>query len=180
MKATLPYTTVGRFLDHWDGVRMVTLELLKCLEDEDLLFRPIPSWRTVGELFHHIGAHQFYVARGVLKNRWAPEVDEPDEDWDEHRKQVTSSITDLHQWLSNVQDLVKQWFKEAEESTLSEIQENNPWHEGMRGWLLVHHAYQDEVHHRGQLYAIIRQLNKTLPDVFAEENPSDWNSRKGK
>jgi len=180
MKETSPYTTVERFLDHWDGVRLVTLELLKCFEDEELPLRYIPSWRTVGELFHHIGAHQFYATRGVLKRRWAPEDGEPDEDWDEHKKRVTTSIVDLHQWLSNVQNLVKQWFTEADEDILFEIQENNPWHEGIRGWLLLHHAYQDEVHHRGQLYTIVRQLNRNPPEVFAEEYPSYWNSRKGK
>ena len=62
MKADAAYTSVADFLDHWDGVRMVTLELLACFEEADLSYRLVPEWRNVGELFHHIGGHQYYVA----------------------------------------------------------------------------------------------------------------------
>ena len=36
MNAAAPYTTLERFLDHWDGVRMVTLKLLHCFGEADL------------------------------------------------------------------------------------------------------------------------------------------------
>jgi len=180
MERIMSYTTIERFLDHWDGVRMVTLKLLSILNEDDLVYRLAPHWRTVGELFHHIGGHQFFVARGVLKRRWEPEPYEPDADWDSHKSYTTKSVESLHAWLSEVQSLVRQWFGEADEVTLSEIRDDNPWHEGMRGWLLLHHPYQDELHHRGQLYAIARLLGRDPPTVFAEEYPIFWNPRKGR
>jgi uncharacterized damage-inducible protein DinB len=173
------YTTIERFLDHWDGVRLVTLKLLICFHNKDLNYRLTPHWRTVGEIFHHIGGHQFFVARGVLKKRWEPQLNEPDIDWDSHKIQTTKSVKNLQIWLLNVQALLKKWFKEADKTVLSEIRDDNPWHEGMRGWLLLHHPYQDELHHRGQLYAIARLLGKDPPNVFAEEYPSYWHLRKG-
>ncbi len=88
-------------------------------------------------------------------------------------------MKNLQIWLFDVQALLKKWFKKADETVLTEIRDDNPWHEGMRGWLLFHHPYQDELHHRGQLYAIARLLGKDPPNVFAEEYPSYWYLRKG-
>ncbi len=172
------YTTIERFLDHWEGVRMVTLKLLICFNNNDLNYRLAPHWRTVGEIFHHIGGHQFFVVRGVFKRRWEPKLNEPDIDWDSHKIRTTKSVKNLQRWLFDVQALLKKWFKEADETVLSEIRDDNPWHESMRGWLLLHHPYQDELHHRGQLYAIARLLGKDPPNVFAEEYPSYWDPRK--
>lgn len=180
MKATTAYVTVDDFLDHWDGVRMVTLKLLECFDDGDLGYRLVPEWRTVGELFHHLGAHQFYGCRGILSGRWDALPGEPDEDWEAHKKKTVHSVQALSVWLSSVQEQVHRWVEQAEESVLSDFRPDNPWFEGMRGWLQLHHAYQDELHHRGQLYAVARVLGKTLPEVFAEEYPNYWQPRKGR
>lgn len=174
------YVSLDRFTDHWRGVRYVTLELLAAFESDDLTFRLVPEWRTVGELFHHIAGHQYFVARGVLLGRWEPEAGEVDIDWDEHRANVCTSKPRLADWLRDTQELVTEWATQVGESQLHTIRDDNPWHEGMRGWLLLHHAYQDELHHRGQLYAIARTLNRQPPIVYAEEHPAFWLSRKGK
>lgn len=174
------YTSFSAFLEHWDGVRMVTLELLTRFSEEDLRFRLFPEGRTVGELFHHIGGHQFFVSRGVLLRRWRPRSGEPDLDWAVHQAATVNSAQALHLWLSQVQASVREWAASADDRCLTELRPDNPWHEGMRGWLLLHHAYQDEIHHRGQLYAIARHLEKVPPQVFAEEYPSFWDAHKGK
>lgn len=158
---------------------MVTLELLDRFGDADLAFRLVPQWRTVGELFHHIGGHQYFVSRGVLLRRWQPALGEPDTDWAAHKAVTAGSVRSLHDWLSAVQTKVNAWAAAADDSCLDELRPDNPWHEGLRGWLLLHHAYQDELHHRGQLYAIARHLGRAPPEVFAEEYPSFWLSRKG-
>jgi uncharacterized damage-inducible protein DinB len=174
------YTSVHSFLDHWDGVRMVTIRLLLCFSDADLSFRLVPEWRTVGELFHHIGGHQYFVSRGILLGRWRPLPGEPDLDWAGHRAATATSVRSLQQWLEDVQGRSREWAALADAHCLEELRADNPWHEGMRGWLLLHHAYQDELHHRGQLYAIARHTGKMPPQVFAEEYPSFWEVRKGR
>ncbi|HWI61376.1 MAG TPA: DinB family protein [Symbiobacteriaceae bacterium] len=90
------------------------------------------------------------------------------------------STVALHQWLTETQARMHEWAAQADESCLNDLRPDNPWHEGMRGWLLLHHAYQDELHHRGQLYAIARVLGLEPPMPFAEENPAYWDPRKGK
>jgi uncharacterized damage-inducible protein DinB len=174
----VPYTTVDAFLDHWDGVRWVTLELLRVFDDADLSYRLVPQWRTVGELFHHIGGHQFYGCRGILLGRWDSLLGEADEDWGAHKPAHVHSVERLHAWLTEVQGLVREWAGQASENALSDFRPDNPWFEGMRGWLQLNHAYQDELHHRGQLYAIARVLNKIPPAVNAEEYPEFWNRKK--
>jgi uncharacterized damage-inducible protein DinB len=180
MDLQAPYTTLEAFLDHWDGVRMVTLNLLECFSPDDLFYRPVPGWRTVGEQFHHLGSHQYFVARGVLLRRWTPLPGEPDADWDAHQAAVAHSVPALRAWLTDLQVKVRQWAALAAESALTDFRPDNPWHEGIRGWLLLHHPYQDELHHRGQLYAVARLLGRTPPEVFAEEYPDYWTPRKGK
>lgn len=180
MNLTNRYATIEAFFDHWDGVRMVTLNLLGTFRDDDLTYRLVPGWRTAGQLFYHIGAHQYFVARGVLKRRWKPEPGEPDADWKGHELARKGSVLALSRWLSETQALMRRWLQEADEGALAELRPDNPWHEGIRGWQLLHHPYQDEIHHRGQLYAIARLLGKTPPEVFAEEYPSYWNPRKGR
>ena len=131
MKATTIYATVHDFLDHWDGVRMVTLKLLECFDDSDLGYRLVREWRTVGELFHHLGAHQFYGCRGILLGRWDASEGEPDEDWEAH-KAVDGSIGSarLSVWLSSVQHQVHEWLEEAEEGALNDLRPDNPWFRG--------------------------------------------------
>lgn len=158
---------------------MVTIKLLSCFEDADMGFRLVPEWRTVGELFHHIGAHQYFVGRGVLLRRWHGLDGEPDLDWSGHEAATVHSVKSLQQWLDDVQRTVAAWAATADDGCLDELRPDNPWHEGMRGWLLLHHAYQDELHHRGQLYAIARHLGKLPPQAFAEEYPDFWETRKG-
>jgi uncharacterized damage-inducible protein DinB len=174
------YVSFRDFIDHWQGVRFVTLELLHIFSEEDLAYRLVPQWRSVGELFHHIGGHQFFVARGVLLGRWTAEPGEPDADWAKHRVAICNSKTMLATWLRETQDHLVRWSQEVDVGRLERVRDDNPWHEGMRGWLLLHHAYQDELHHRGQLYAVARLIGRTPPAVFAEEHPEYWESRKGK
>lgn len=133
----------------------------------------------MGELFHHIGGHQYFVCRGVLLGRWDALTGEPDEDWEAHREVTVQSVQALKAWLESVQRQVREWLERAEETVLSRLRPDPPWFEGMRGWLQLHHAYQDELHHRGQLYAVARVLGKTPPEVFAEAYPSYWQPRKG-
>lgn len=170
------YIDFDNFLNHWDGVRIVTLSLLSCFKNEDLTFQLVPQWRTVGDIFHHIGGHQYYVARGIFERRWEPKPGEPDMDWVNHKKRVTQSILKLSNWLKHVQILLKEWSSVFDGKCLSDVRNDNPWHKGMRGWLLLHHAYQDELHHRGQLYAICRILKRQPPIVYAEEYPEYWDS----
>lgn len=191
MTLSTPYTTLERFLDHWDGVRMVTLKLLQCFSDDDLRRTLWQGSRTLGEMFHHIGAHQFYAARGLFKNQWEPWgtlEENPDSDWELHKHLVVYKVETLQHWLQSVQARVQVWVREffsqnPEPGTLTPLEaiaERNPWHEGMRGWLLLQHAYQDEIHHRGQLYVFARQQGYIPPDVFAVDHPEYWEARKWK
>lgn len=183
MSLSVSYTALEPFLDHWDGVRMVTLKLLQCFQSDDLRHQPWPGAKTVGELFHHIGAHQFYAARGLFKGQWEPGggtlEENPDSDWDLHKHLVIYQIESLCGWLTSVQNRLRAWAEEAPEGCLDGFADN-PWHEGMRGWLLLQHAYQDEVHHRGQLYLVARQMGYIPPDVFAVDHPDYWEIRKWK
>lgn len=91
----------------------------------------------------------------------------------------TSKAT-FSEWLSTAQSLIHEWRIGAKPELLEGVRDDSPWHKGMRGWLLLHHAYQDELHRRGQLYAIARLLGRSPPAVFAEERPEYWDSRKGR
>jgi len=162
------YTTIRKFLNHWFETRIVTLNVLNIFTEDELRYRFTPEWRSVGEIFHHIGAHQFLAARGVFKKRWTPQSTEPDNDWENHKKEVCVSTKRLATWLLDVQFLLKEWWNESDSSALSEIRYDNPWHLGMEGWMLLHHAYQDELHHRGQLTAIARHLDRKIPPMFPE------------
>lgn len=175
-----PYATVDRFLDHWQGVRLITIKTLRAFSLDDLEYRLVPDWRTVGELFHHIAAHQYYVARGVLLGVWDPRPGDVDADWTAHRAEVCHSTEALESWLAESQSSLEDWTEQAGPNRLERIAEDNPWHEGIRGWLILHHAYQDELHHRGQLYAIARLLGRTPPAVYAEEHDEFWLPRKGR
>lgn len=180
MNLDLSYASREQFLDHWDGVRLITMRLLGAFEEQDLAYRATPHRRTVGETFFHIGAHQYFVARGVLLRRWRPELGEPDADWRSLETATVGSVISLHDWLTRTQVDLKEWMASADEGALADLRADNPWHEGMRGWLLLHHAYQDELHHRGQLYVLARLLGRDPPMAFAEEDPEYWDLRKGR
>lgn len=173
------YARLDRFIDHWEGVRYVTVELLRSFSEADLTYQLVPEWRTVAEMFHHIGGQQFFVARGVLLGRWEAGEGEPDVDWAKHRAEVCGSKAGLEEWLRHVQTSLNRWTDDVDPTRLDQVRDDNPWHEGVRGWLLLHHAYQDELHHRGELYAIARLLGRSPPVVYAEEHAEFWDSRRG-
>lgn len=55
------YVSLERSLEHWEGVRFVTLKLLGTFSQDDLAYQVAPDWRSIAEMFHHIGAQQFFV-----------------------------------------------------------------------------------------------------------------------
>lgn len=177
MKLALPYATFGQFLEHWDGVRYVTLQLLRMFTESDLSYRAWPEGRAVGELFHHIGGHQYYGARGVLTGRWEPQPGEVDEDWEAHKAETTQSVERLSDWLTFTQAKLRAWAEQARDDALSEVRHDLPWHAGLRGWTQLQHAFQDEIHHRGQLYVMARLLGRSPPEVNAEDHSAFWNGR---
>ena len=92
--STPVYASAAQFACHWQGVRMVTLEVLDVLGTH--LDHPImPEGRTVAETLHHIGAHEFFAARGVFESRWDALPGEPDTNWDIHRAEVGASAGQL-------------------------------------------------------------------------------------
>ncbi|WP_424951461.1 DinB family protein [Deinococcus sp.] len=171
------YSDVTQFARHWQGVRMVTLEVLDVLSGH-LECPVMAGGRTVAETFHHIGAHEFFAARGVFQGRWDAKPGEPDADWDAHRIEVGGHANALQDWLTQVHARTQYGLLNHPEQ-LQQLTPGNPWFEEMPGWLQLHHAYQDELHHRGQLTVLARSLGLVLPAMYAEENPIYWARNQG-
>lgn len=172
------YAAADQFARHWQGVRMVTLEVLNVLADY-LDEAVIPGGRTVADTLHHIGAHEYFAARGVFEGRWDAEPGEPDADWDAHRAEVSASARALRTWLETVHAKTQSGFSTHPER-LQQLTPGNPWFGDMPGWLQLHHAYQDELHHRGQLSVLVRALGLELPALYAEEHPEFWAANRGR
>ena len=172
------YASADQFARHWRGVRMVTLEVLDVLADH-LDRAVIPGGRTVAETLHHIGAHEYFAARGVFEGRWDAQPGEPDADWDAHRTEVSASAPTLRTWLETVH-IRTQHGLSTQPERLQQLTPGNPWFDDMPGWLQLHHTYQDELHHRGQLSVLVRTLGLTLPTLYAEERPEFWAANRGR
>jgi uncharacterized damage-inducible protein DinB len=154
---------LNEFWDHFRQVHGITLRTIALLPADKLDSRPIQKMRTPKELIAHLyGTVVRAIPEGVVRGEIEPEDDPAivarmktkddlvrfvNESWSAADK-AAGAITDAH-----LRATVK-----------------TPWGADMAGFMCMGVVIDEYFHHRGQLYAYVRQLGGEPPMMWDFEH----------
>jgi len=132
----------------WKYFRMVlgvSRKLVDQIPDDKLDFRPAPEVRSVGELvvhaFTYLTESVETVAAGKQVNPGEPHFD---------------SKPELMKWIDSQVETAFAGFEKLTDAQLAA--KIDCWGEQFHGWQLLDFAYQEHLHHRGQLTVYLRLM----------------------
>jgi uncharacterized damage-inducible protein DinB len=147
----------AQFFDHWHTVRRDLLRALALLEDEDLSFQPSKHYaRTVGGILRHIinlekGWIHFVIRRA--RAEWPEEGPERLNTVDVIREELNATFRDTMDFLATVP-------AEDFNRIVQVPGDGTP----KLGWILWH-VFEQQIHHRGELFLCLSLLGKERPDI---------------
>lgn len=149
-------TSVGAFLDYFEGVRKRTLTFLKQIPPDRIDFTPYPGKFTFGDLVRHLASVEAMYARALLGGEWTYEGHGP-----EHGATLEAALA----YLERQHALAMAQLRAAPDSLL---QEKRPTLHGhpVRVWHLLMALAEHEVHHRAQVSQYLVALGQEAPMVF--------------
>lgn len=149
------------FFETWDASHRLTRQTLESFPAETLGQRIIPGMRSPGELFGHIVAHTRTAFDACLRRRVdTRESYEPPPTLD------CASKPDLLLYSRQVMEMAFAHANQAPEVWKQTIE--TPWGCESMETICVE-AFSHEVHHRGQLYVMLRKLGITPPPFCSHE-----------
>ena len=155
---------LGQWWEHFRTVNGITLRAVQAIPADKIDSRPCKDMRTPKELVGHMYNAMRSVAEGTAQGeiKWSEEDD----------KKATAGIkshADLVQFAS-------EGWKAADRSIRSLTDEKiaglvkTPWGESFPGFVCVQILSDEHLHHRGQLYAFLRQMGVQPPFLWDFEH----------
>lgn len=142
---------------HWERVRDGLLQTIDLFSEDELLYIPSETSRTVGGTMLHIadaedGWFRYAVTRELKE--WPSQYSLENYP---NREAIKRVLTDVH-------ERTKEYLDTLEETDMGRIIEA-PWNERFYlGWILWH-VLEHEIHHRGELSLILGFLGREGLDV---------------
>lgn len=142
---------------HWKRVRDGLFHTIDLFTDDELLYTPAGTTRTVGRTMLHIadaedGWFQYVVKKEL--DKWPAQYIVENYPT---REAIKQALTDVH-------ERTEAYIDTLEESDMARIIEA-PWGEEFYiGWILWH-VLEHEIHHRGELSLILGLLGREGLDV---------------
>lgn len=150
-------TRIEPFLDYYGRLRGRTLRVVDRIPPEHLEWRPIADAFSFGDILRHLGAiERFVFAENTVRR--------------------PSRYPGHGRDLADGHDVVLAFFERTHRETLAILQDLTP--EDLRRrcktpagadlpvWKWLRALAEHEVHHRGQLYLMLRLLGVPTPPVF--------------
>jgi uncharacterized damage-inducible protein DinB len=149
------------FFETWETSHRLTRQTLDAFPEGTLGQEVIPGLRTPGELFGHIVAHTRAAFDACLKRQVNSH-----ESYDPPGSLDCTSKPDLLLYSRQVMEMAFAHANQAPEVWKQKIA--TPWgRESMEKTCVE--AYSHEIHHRGQLYVMLRKLGITPPPFCSHE-----------
>jgi uncharacterized damage-inducible protein DinB len=149
----------AQFFDHWNKVWRDLMRAIAMLKDEHLAFRPSEHYgRSVGEILAHIinleeGWIHFVVRREL--SAWPEERD-------------FQSVDELRQTLNSVHQEAMEYLATVPVDDFNRIIQVPDDGTPKLGWILWH-VFEQQIHHRGELFLCLSLLNLERPKIDRPE-----------
>lgn len=156
--------TIGGLWDHLRTINGITMRAIQAIPKEKIDTRPVADMRTPKELVAHIYSSMKSVAEGTARGeiKWSEEAD----------KAEAGKIKTHDELLRYANDSWKAADKAVRSLTDAQIAAmvKTPWGESFPGFVCVNIIYDEHLHHRGQLYAFLRQMGVEPPFMWDFEH----------
>jgi uncharacterized damage-inducible protein DinB len=146
--------TKKEILKYWENVRELTLKVLDRFPEHQSGYRPADGVRSVAKLFDHILAVELYARKGIIDNIWGP-VPTP--------ALGNSSLAALRVALVGEHSTTIAKLRLLPETRFTQFYDT-PFGK-ITGEGMIYLAIDEEIHHRGNLYAYLRMLGVEPPQM---------------
>jgi uncharacterized damage-inducible protein DinB len=158
--------------DHFVTINGITMRVIQAIPGDTIDTRPCKDMRTPKELVGHMYSSMKELAEGTARGELR--------DTEEADAAATAKIK-THDELVR---FAKESWNAADKAirSLSEAQVTalvkSPWGKSFPGYVCVNIIYDEHLHHRGQLYAYLRQMGVTPPMMWDfEGNAAEFKPR---
>ena len=147
----------AQYFDHWNTVHRDLLNAVAVLDDGDLTFQPTPTYpRTLGDILRHIinlerGWIHYVIRRSLTE--WPGDDRERLTTVDAIRSELELSFADTMRYLGTIP---------VEE--LNRVVQVPGDGVPKMSWILWH-VFEQQIHHRGELFLCISLLGKRRPKI---------------
>lgn len=155
---------LGQWWDHFRTVNGITLRAIKAIPKDKVDAKPCKDMRTPKELIVHMYTGMKTVSDGITKGEIVY--------GDEADKAAASGIKsheELLKYATECWNAADRSIRSLSDDKISGIVKT-PWGESFPGFVCVQIIYDEHLHHRGQLYAFIRQFGVEPPMVWDFEH----------
>jgi uncharacterized damage-inducible protein DinB len=150
--------------DHFRAVHGITMRAIEAIPADKIDASPCKDMRTPRYLVGHMYNSMRTLAEGALRG----EID-----WSEEKDNAVSeslkSRQDLLRFAKESWEIADRAMKSMTDAKLSGLVKT-PWGESYPGFVCASIIFEEHLHHRGQLYAYLRQLGVTPPFLWDFEN----------
>jgi uncharacterized damage-inducible protein DinB len=161
-----------KFWDHFRTVNGITLRAVQAVPANKIDARPCQDMRTPKELVTHMYNTLRTIADGIGKGEFA--LGEEDD------ARIAAGIHSHDELLRFALDSWQAADRAVQALTDEKVAGlvKTPWGESFPGFVCVQIIYDEHLHHRGQLYAFLRQLGIEPPFLWDfEHNAPEFRSR---
>ncbi len=153
---------VGGMWDHMRTINGITMRAIQAIPKDQIDSRPVRDMRTPKELVAHMYAAMNSIAEGIVKGSIAPE----------EKMESGAAIKSHDDLVRFASDCWKSADKAVRSLTDAQIGATvkTPWGMDFPGFVCVNIIYDEHLHHRGQLYAYLRQMGIEPPFMWDFEN----------
>ena len=157
-------TALNAYWDHFRTINGITMRAIQAVPKDKLDSRPCKEMRTPKELIGHMYNAMRSIAEGTVKG----EIDLTEE--------ADAAATAKLKTHDDVVRFANESWKASDKAiqSLSDAQiaamVKTPWGVSFPGFVCVNIIYDEHLHHRGQLYAYLRQLGVAPPMMWDFEN----------
>jgi uncharacterized damage-inducible protein DinB len=155
---------LGQWWDHFRTVNGITLRAIKAIPKDKIDSKPCKDMRTPKELIAHMYTSMKGVADGITKGNVVYAPGEPDKTAEAGIK----SHDELVKYATESWNATDRSIRSLGDDKISGTVKT-PWGE-MPGFVCVQIIYDEHLHHRGQLYAYLRQFGVEPPMMWDFEH----------
>lgn len=150
-------TNAESFAGYFDGVRARTLRVAAAIPRERLEWAPAPGAFSFGDLLRHLGAMERYMFAENVQGRPSR--------YQGCGRELAHGFDEVLAWVARLHAEAMEIFRQLTPEQLARRctpPSGNP----MSTWKWLRAMVEHEVHHRGQIYLMLRLLEVPTPPLY--------------
>jgi uncharacterized damage-inducible protein DinB len=150
-------TDSGSFLRYWENIRARTMRVAECVPPEDLEWRPAPGTFSFGDVLRHLAAIERWM--------FAENVHGFVSRYPGHGRELADGYPAVSAYVRSMHaEAVAIFGRLTPEELLGPC--TTPGGVTLPVWKWLRAMVEHEVHHRGQIYLMLRMIRVATPPLY--------------